>query len=118
MRAIADQSQTIRIPVHMQASRVPLSLETPVGEMEDVRLGDFLGDEDAVAPLDEASKALLKEELESALGTVREREKRVIQLRFGLLDGHPRTLEEVGLDGRLDQAGRRDVRPCLSPEEA
>ena len=138
-RAIADQSRTIRIPVHitehinevaraqrqlvqdlgrepqareigrhlgipaarveeiLRASSAPLSLETPVGEMEeDVHLGDFIGDEDAVAPPDEASKVLLKEELESVLGTLREREKRVIQLRFGLLDAHPRTLEEVG----------------------
>jgi RNA polymerase primary sigma factor len=137
-RAMADQSRTIRIPVHitdhinevfraqgqlvqdlgrepkveeigrhlgipaarveeiLKASRAPLSLETPVGEMEDVRFGDVIGDEDAVVPPDEASKILLKEELESVLGTLSEREKRVIQLRFGLLDAHPRTLEEVG----------------------
>ena len=85
-----------RVEEILKASRAPLSLETPVGEMEDVRIGDVIGDEDAVVPPDEASKILLKEELESVLRTLREREKRVIQLRFGLLDAHPRTLEEVG----------------------
>jgi RNA polymerase primary sigma factor len=85
-----------RVEEIFKVSRDPLSLETPVGESEDGRLGDFIGDEDAVVPADAANDVLLKEELESALCTVRDRERRVIQLRFGLLDGHPRTLEEVG----------------------
>jgi RNA polymerase primary sigma factor len=85
-----------RVQQTLKASRDPLSLETPVGEAEGGSLGDFIGDEDAVVPPDAAGEILLKEELESALRTVKDREKRVIQLRFGLLDGHPRTLAEVG----------------------
>jgi RNA polymerase primary sigma factor len=85
-----------RVEEILKASRGTLSLEAPVGEMDEGSIGDFIGDDDAVAPPDAASEVLLREELESALCTVRERERRVIQLRFGLLDGHPRTLEEVG----------------------
>ena len=77
--------------------------------MEDLRLGDFIGDEDAVVPVDAASEALLKEELESVLNTVGAREKRVIQLRFGLLDGHPRTLEEVGREFGLTRERIRQI---------
>jgi RNA polymerase sigma factor (sigma-70 family) len=71
------------------------SLTTPIGE-EDSRLGDFIEDSDAVVPVDEASFILLQEQLDSVLHTLSEREKKVIQLRFGLIDGHPRTVEEVG----------------------
>jgi RNA polymerase primary sigma factor len=77
-------------------SQEPVSLETPVGEEEDSNLGDFIEDADAVVPIDAASFILLQEQLESVLHTLSEREKKVIELRFGLLDGHPRTLEEVG----------------------
>jgi RNA polymerase primary sigma factor len=75
--------------------RAHLSLETSIGE-EDSHLGDFIEDSDAVVPVDAASFILLQEQLESVLHTLSEREKKVIQLRFGLTDGHPRTLEEVG----------------------
>ncbi|HVE75591.1 MAG TPA: RNA polymerase sigma factor RpoD [Actinomycetota bacterium] len=80
----------------MKVSQEPVSLETPIGEEEDSHLGDFIEDSDAVVPLDAASFILLQEQLESVLHTLSEREKKVIQLRFGLHDGTPRTLEEVG----------------------
>ena len=80
----------------LKVSQEPVSLETPIGEEEDSHLGDFIEDSDAVVPIDAASFILLQEQLESVLHTLSEREKKVIQLRFGLLDGHARTLEEVG----------------------
>jgi RNA polymerase primary sigma factor len=80
----------------LKVSQEPVSLETPIGEEEDSHLGDFIEDSDAIVPVDAASFILLQEQLESVLHTLSEREKKVIQLRFGLLDGHPRTLEEVG----------------------
>jgi RNA polymerase primary sigma factor len=79
-----------------KVSQEPVSLETPIGEEEDSHLGDFIEDSEAVVPVDAASFILLQEQLESVLHTLSEREKKVIQLRFGLVDGHPRTLEEVG----------------------
>ena len=80
----------------LKVSQEPVSLETPIGEEEDSHLGDFIEDSEAVVPIDAASFILLQEQLESVLHTLSEREKKVIQLRFGLVDGHPRTLEEVG----------------------
>jgi RNA polymerase primary sigma factor len=77
-------------------SQEPVSLETPIGEEEDSHLGDFIEDSDAVVPLERASFKLLQEQLESVLLTLSGREKEVIRLRFGLVDGQPRTLEEVG----------------------
>jgi RNA polymerase primary sigma factor len=137
-RAIADQSRTIRIPVHMvetinkliriqrrllqelgreptddeigdemgitaervreivRISQDPVSLETPIGEEEDSHLGDFVEDPDAVSPPDVASLIVLRDEMEDILDTLTPRERRVLQLRFGLIDGHQRTLDEVG----------------------
>src|SRR6266498_2280833 len=80
----------------LKVSQEPVSLEPPIGEEEDSHLGDFIEDSDAVVPVDAASFILLQEQLDSVLHTLSEREKKVIQLRFGLTDGHPRTLEEVG----------------------
>jgi RNA polymerase primary sigma factor len=77
-------------------SQEPVSLETPIGEEEDSHLGDFIEDSEAVIPLERASFRLLQEQLESVLHTLSEREKEVIEMRFGLKDGQPRTLEEVG----------------------
>ncbi|MGE5225358.1 MAG: RNA polymerase sigma factor RpoD [Planctomycetaceae bacterium] len=79
-----------------KVSQEPVSLHTPIGEEEDSQLGDFIEDSDAVVPVDAASFILLQEQLEGVLETLSEREKKVVQLRFGLVDGHPRTLEEVG----------------------
>jgi RNA polymerase primary sigma factor len=77
-------------------SQEPVSLDTPIGEEDDSHLGDFIEDSDAIVPIDAASFILLQEQLDSVLHSLSEREKKVIQLRFGLTDGHPRTLEEVG----------------------
>src|SRR3989339_477964 len=136
-RAIADQSRTIRIPVHMvetinrfvrssrrlmqelgrepapeevakemqidvskvreiqKVSQEPTSLETPVGDEEDSHLGDFISDP-GPTPYDQTSRQLLKEHMDEVLTTLSDRERRVLILRFGLEDGRPRTLEEVG----------------------
>ena len=139
-RAIADQSRTIRIPVHMvetinkltrasrrlqqelsreptyeeiadamgpewnaekveeafKLTREPFSLETPIGDEEDSFYGDFIPDEQIESPVDEASKIILSEELEEALGKLNEREAQVLKMRKGLVDGREHTLEEVG----------------------
>ncbi|MCG9479992.1 MAG: RNA polymerase sigma factor RpoD [Actinomycetia bacterium] len=80
----------------MKISQEPVSLETPIGEEEDSHLGDFIEDSEVEAPSDAASFTMLQEQLQDVLNTLNERERKVIQLRFGLQDGHPRTLEEVG----------------------
>lgn len=80
----------------MKIAQEPVSLETPIGEEEDSHLGDFIEDEDAPAPASAASYILLKEQLDDVLDTLTDREKRVLELRFGIEDGRPRTLEEVG----------------------
>ncbi|MGM0367076.1 MAG: RNA polymerase sigma factor RpoD [Actinomycetota bacterium] len=80
----------------MKISQEPVSLETPIGEEEDSHLGDFIEDSEVEAPSDAASFTMLQEQLREVLNTLNERERKVIQLRFGLQDGHPRTLEEVG----------------------
>lgn len=80
----------------LKISQEPVSLETPIGEEEDSQLGDFIEDEDAVVPIDAASFSLLQEQLREVLDELSERERKVIELRFGLIDGHPHTLEEVG----------------------
>jgi RNA polymerase primary sigma factor len=137
-RAIADQSRTIRIPVHMaevinksvKASRdlvqelgheptvdeiaermelsvekvrstlkvaqSPISLETPIGEEKDSHLGDFIADKEAVGPDNATFFTLLKEQITEVLGTLKDREAEILRQRFGLNDGNPRTLEEVG----------------------
>jgi RNA polymerase primary sigma factor len=79
-----------------KVSQEPVSLETPIGEEEDSSLGDFIEDADAIIPLDAASFILLQEHLGGVLHTLSERERKVIEMRFGLIDGTPRTLEEVG----------------------
>ena len=85
-----------RVREIMKIAQEPVSLETPIGEEEDSHLGDFIEDHDAPAPADAASFMLLKEQLQEVLGTLTDREKRVLKLRFGLEDGKARTLEEVG----------------------
>lgn len=80
----------------MKVAQEPVSLETPIGEEDDSHLGDFITDEDAESPEESASFVLLREHLDSILNTLTEREEKVLRLRFGLDDGRPRTLEEVG----------------------
>jgi len=80
----------------LKISQEPVSLETPIGEEEDSQLGDFIEDEDATMPVEAVSAIMQKEELNMVLGTLTHRERKVIELRFGLKGEHPRTLEEVG----------------------
>jgi RNA polymerase primary sigma factor len=80
----------------LKVSQEPVSLETPIGEEEDSQLGDFIEDQEAVIPANAASFVLLQDQLREVLDSLSERERRVIELRFGLKSGHPRTLEEVG----------------------
>lgn len=150
-RAIADQSRTIRIPVHMvetinrlirtsrqllqelgrepspeeiaermelpaervreimKISQDPVSLETPIGEEEDSHLGDFIQDEHVQVPADAATFTLLHEQLMEVLDTLTEREQKVLKLRFGLEDGRPRTLEEVGKEFNVTRERIRQI---------
>ena len=85
-----------RVREIMKIAQEPVSLETPIGEEEDSHLGDFIEDHDAPAPADAASFTLLREQLDEVLETLTVREKKVLELRFGLEDGRSRTLEEVG----------------------
>ncbi len=85
-----------RVREIQKISQEPVSLETPIGEEEDSQLGDFIEDDAAVVPPDAASFSMLQEQLAKVLDSLAERERKVISLRFGLEDGHPRTLEEVG----------------------
>ncbi len=80
----------------LKVSQGPVSLETPIGEEEDSQLGDFIEDQEAIIPADAATFSLLQAQLRQILDTLRDRERKVIELRFGLIDGHPRTLEVVG----------------------
>jgi RNA polymerase primary sigma factor len=156
-RGLADQSRTIRIPVHMvetmnrvtrasrdltvrlgreptveeiaellsedprtaitperveevrRYGRQPISLETPIGEEEDTELGALIEDPDAVSPLDAVADVMLKEQLAAVLNSLDGREQRVIRLRFGLDDGHARTLEEVGRQFGLTRERIRQI---------
>ena len=156
-RAIADQSRTIRVPVHMTETmqrvnrttreltvelgreptsaevaanlsedprwaitpervdevkrygRTPISLETPIGEVGDTELGALFEDEAAVSPLDAATSQLLREQVDRVLDSLEGREERVIRLRFGLDDGRPRTLEEVGNEFGLTRERIRQI---------
>ena len=85
-----------RVREIQKISQEPVSLETPIGEEEDSQLGDFIEDSQAVVPPDAASFSMLQEQLAQVLDGLADRERKVIELRFGLVDGHPRTLEEVG----------------------
>ena len=150
-RAIADQSRTIRIPVHMvetihkvsrsqrqllqeygreatsdeiaadigmNADKVreimkiaqdPVSLETPIGEADDSHLSDFIPDDDTPTPVDEASYHILREQLGEVLHTLTPREEMVLKLRFGLVDGRTRTLEEVGQEFNITRERIRQI---------
>ena len=85
-----------RVREIMKISQDPVSLETPIGEEEDSHLGDFIQDDNVEVPADAATYRLLHEQLMDVLSTLTEREQKVLRLRFGLDDGRPRTLEEVG----------------------
>jgi len=89
--------------------RQPVSLETPVGDEGDAELGDLIEDRDAVSPLDAVADRMLKEQLASVLNSLDGREQRVLRLRFGLDDGHARTLEEVGREFGLTRERIRQI---------
>ena len=137
-RAIADQARTIRIPVHMvetinklvrvqrqllqelgrepspeeiaeKISQEPVSLETPIGEEEDSHLGDFIQDDNVPVPAEAAASTLLKEQLVEVLGTLTDREQKVLRLRFGMDDGRARTLEEVGKEFNVTRERIRQI---------
>ncbi len=93
----------------IKVSQEPVSLETPIGEEEDSHLGDFIEDHTALAPADAASHQLLKEQVEDVLDSLTERERKVLQLRFGLDDGRSRTLEEVGKEFHVTRERIRQI---------
>ena len=93
----------------MRVAQEPVSLETPIGEEEDSHLGDFIPDEDAPQPADAASHTMLKEQLSEVLDTLTPREEKVLRLRFGLEDGRPRTLEEVGKEFNVTRERIRQI---------
>ncbi len=93
----------------VKVSQLPISLESPIGEEEDSPLGNSIEDRNALPPVDIASKQLLKEQIEDVLGTLTPREKRVLELRFGLEDGRSRTLEEVGVEFNVTRERIRQI---------
>ncbi len=107
-------SEELDMPVEkvreiMRVAQEPVSLETPIGEEEDSHLGDFIPDEDAPVPAEAASHTLLKEQLSGVLKTLTPREEKVLRLRFGLEDGRPRTLEEVGKEFNVTRERIRQI---------
>ena len=98
-----------RVREILKISQEPVSLETPIGEEEDSHLGDFIQDDNVPAPADAAANTMLKEQLEEVLGTLTEREQKVLRLRFGLDDGRARTLEEVGKEFNVTRERIRQI---------
>jgi len=98
-----------RVREILKISQEPVSLETPIGEEEDSHLGDFIQDDNVPVPADAATFTLLKEQLEEVLGTLTEREQKVLILRFGLEDGRARTLEEVGKEFNVTRERIRQI---------
>ena len=104
MGITADRVQAIQ-----KTAQEPISLESPVGEEEDSSLGDFIPDNDILNPYEFTTKEMLKRELNSALATLTDREEKVLRMRFGLLDGKPRTLEEVGKEFSVTRERIRQI---------
>ena len=98
-----------RVQEIRKISQEPVSLETPIGEEEDSHLGDFIQDDQVAVPVDQATFTLLREQLMEALETLTEREQKVLRLRFGLDDGRPRTLEEVGREFHVTRERIRQI---------
>ena len=98
-----------RVREILKISQEPVSLETPIGEEEDSHLGDFIQDDNVPVPAEAAAFTLLKEQLEDVLGTLTEREQKVLKLRFGLDDGRARTLEEVGREFQVTRERIRQI---------
>jgi RNA polymerase primary sigma factor len=98
-----------RVREIIKVSQEPISLEMPVGEEEESHLGDYLPDEAALAPADAASNQMLKEQVMDVLNSLTTRERKVLELRFGLDDGRSRTLEEVGREFRVTRERVRQI---------
>ena len=112
-----------RVREILKISQEPVSLETPIGEEEDSHLGDFIQDDNVPVPADAAAFTMLKEQLEEVLGTLTEREQKVLRLRFGLDDGRARTLEEVGKEfnvtrERIRQSEAKALRKLRHPSRS
>ena len=121
--AVRLEMEPDRVRELLQLAQEPISLETPVGEEEDAHLEDFIQDEEAGIPVDEAGRQLLRRELMSVLKSLTPREERVITLRFGLDDGRPRTLEELGKEfnvtrERIRQIEAKALRKLRHPSRA
>lgn len=121
--AVRLEMEPDRVRELLQLAQEPVSLETPVGEEEDAHLEDFIQDEEAGVPVDEAGRQLLRRELMSVLKSLTPREERVITLRFGLDDGRPRTLEELGKEfnvtrERIRQIEAKALRKLRHPSRA
>ena len=121
--AVRLEMEPDRVRELLQLAQEPVSLETPVGEEEDAHLEDFIQDEEAGIPVDEAGRQLLRRELMSVLKSLTPREERVITLRFGLDDGRPRTLEEMGKEfnvtrERIRQIEAKALRKLRHPSRA
>ena len=121
--AVRLEMEPDRVRELLQLAQEPVSLETPVGEEEDAHLEDFIQDEEAGIPVDEAGRQLLRRELMSVLKSLTPREERVITLRFGLDDGQPRTLEELGKEfnvtrERIRQIEAKALRKLRQPSRA
>lgn len=121
--AVQLEMEPDRVRELLQLAQEPVSLETPVGEEEDAHLEDFIQDEEAGIPVDEAGRQLLRRELMSVLKSLTPREERVITLRFGLDDGRPRTLEELGKEfnvtrERIRQIEAKALRKLRHPSRA
>ena len=121
--AVRLEMEPDRVRELLQLAQEPVSLETPVGEEEDAHLEDFIQDEEAGVPVDEAGRQLLRRELMSVLKSLTPREERVIALRFGLDDGRPRTLEELGKEfnvtrERIRQIEAKALRKLRHPSRA
>jgi len=120
-----DIAKVLDMPVDkvreiIRAAQEPVSLETPIGEEEDSHLGDFISDDETPAPAEVASHTMLKEQLGDVLHSLTDREEKVLRLRFGLDDGKPRTLEEVGKEfnvtrERIRQIEAKALRSCVIP---
>ena len=108
MRDALDMSED-KVMEIMQIAREPASLETPIGEEDDSNLGDFVADNNAVTPEGNVESVMLREHIDSLLEDLKERERQVIVLRFGLEDGHPRTLEEVGKEFNVTRERIRQI---------
>ena len=98
-----------KVPPNKKTEQDPVSLETPIGEEEDSHLGDFIEDDHAITPSDSVSFTILKEQLLGVLDTLTPREEKVLRLRYGIDDGKPRTLEEVGKEFNVTRERIRQI---------